>query len=95
MRASPARVEFIDGAAEAIASFNAVGIPVAVVTNQGWQIDGTTAPGRRVRVLVSVLRQRLEVHCCYFKDSFPSAEAPARLNVKHATAARMTGAYLL
>jgi D-sedoheptulose 7-phosphate isomerase/D-glycero-D-manno-heptose 1,7-bisphosphate phosphatase len=28
------RVEFIDGAAEAIASFNRAGIPVAVVTNQ-------------------------------------------------------------
>ncbi len=28
------RVEFIDGSADAIASFNAAGIPVAVVTNQ-------------------------------------------------------------
>src|SRR5215468_11529658 len=28
------RVEFIDGAAEAIAGFNRAGIPVAVVTNQ-------------------------------------------------------------
>ena len=31
------RVEFIDGAADAIAAFNRAGIPVAVVTNQaGW-----------------------------------------------------------
>jgi histidinol-phosphate phosphatase family protein len=29
------RVEFIDGSAEAIATFNRAGIPVAVVTNQG------------------------------------------------------------
>lgn len=31
----PERVQLIPGAAEAIASFNAAGIPVAIVTNQG------------------------------------------------------------
>ncbi len=34
------RVEFIDGSAEAIASFNAAGIPVAVVTNQSGVARG-------------------------------------------------------
>ena len=34
------RVEFIDGAAEAIASFNRAGIPVAVVTNQSGVARG-------------------------------------------------------
>lgn len=34
------RVEFIDGAAEAIASFNAAGVPVAVVTNQSGVARG-------------------------------------------------------
>jgi D-sedoheptulose 7-phosphate isomerase/D-glycero-D-manno-heptose 1,7-bisphosphate phosphatase len=34
------RVEFIDGAAEAIASFNAAAIPVAVVTNQSGVARG-------------------------------------------------------
>jgi D,D-heptose 1,7-bisphosphate phosphatase len=34
------RVEFIDGAAEAIASFNQAGIPVAVVTNQAGVARG-------------------------------------------------------
>ena len=34
------RVEFIDGAAEAIASFNEAGIPVAVVTNQAGVARG-------------------------------------------------------
>jgi D-sedoheptulose 7-phosphate isomerase/D-glycero-D-manno-heptose 1,7-bisphosphate phosphatase len=37
---SVGRVEFIRGAAEAIASFNAVGIPVAVVTNQAGVARG-------------------------------------------------------
>jgi histidinol-phosphate phosphatase family protein len=34
------RVEFIDGAGEAIASFNAAGVPVAVVTNQSGVARG-------------------------------------------------------
>jgi len=34
------RVEFIDGAAEAIASFNTAGVPVAVVTNQSGVARG-------------------------------------------------------
>lgn len=34
------RVEFIDGSAEAIASFNAAGIPVALVTNQAGVARG-------------------------------------------------------
>src|SRR5271165_812304 len=34
------RVEFIGGAAEAIASFNAAGVPVAVVTNQSGVARG-------------------------------------------------------
>jgi D,D-heptose 1,7-bisphosphate phosphatase len=34
------RVEFVDGAAEAIASFNRAGIPVAVVTNQSGVARG-------------------------------------------------------
>jgi D-sedoheptulose 7-phosphate isomerase/D-glycero-D-manno-heptose 1,7-bisphosphate phosphatase len=34
------RVDFIDGAAEAIASFNQAGIPVAVVTNQAGVARG-------------------------------------------------------
>ena len=34
------RVEFIDGAAEAIASFNRAGVPVAVVTNQSGVARG-------------------------------------------------------
>jgi histidinol-phosphate phosphatase family protein len=34
------RVEFIDGALEAIASFNAAGVPVAVVTNQSGVARG-------------------------------------------------------
>ena len=47
------RVEFIDGAPEAIASFNAAGIPVAVVTNQAGVARGLyglddVAPGAPV-----------------------------------------------
>jgi D,D-heptose 1,7-bisphosphate phosphatase len=34
------RVEFIDGAAEAIASFNRAGVPVAVITNQAGVARG-------------------------------------------------------
>jgi hypothetical protein len=34
------RVDFIDGAAEAIASFNRAGLPVAVVTNQAGVARG-------------------------------------------------------
>jgi D,D-heptose 1,7-bisphosphate phosphatase len=34
------RVDFIDGAAEAIASFNSAGIPVAVITNQAGVARG-------------------------------------------------------
>ena len=34
------RIDFIDGAAEAIASFNEAGIPVAVVTNQAGVARG-------------------------------------------------------
>ena len=43
------RVEFIDGAAEAIARFNRAGIPVAVVTNQAGVARGSLSSSRTFR----------------------------------------------
>jgi len=47
---SVARVDFIDGAAEAIATFNHAGIPVAVVTNQAGVARGLYGIDDVVRV---------------------------------------------
>lgn len=44
------RVEFIDGSAEAIATFNRAGIPVAVVTNQAGVARGLYGTGDVARV---------------------------------------------
>src|ERR1700735_2573898 len=51
------RVEFIDGAPEAIASFNAVGVPVAVVTNQSGVARGLYGLDDVDRVHAHIARQ--------------------------------------
>jgi D-sedoheptulose 7-phosphate isomerase/D-glycero-D-manno-heptose 1,7-bisphosphate phosphatase len=56
------RVDFIDGAAEAIASFNEAGIPVAVVTNQSG-----VARGYYGLEDVSLVHQHISDHLAKFQ----------------------------
>ena len=77
------RVEFIDGAAEAIARFNRAGIPVAVVTNQAGVARGKYGIGDVARVhryIADRLAQHgaridLFVYCPYHPDGVVEAFA--------------------
>jgi histidinol-phosphate phosphatase family protein len=70
------RVEFIDGAPEAIAGFNRVGIPVAVVTNQAgvarglYGIDDVRCVHRHIadRLAQHGARVDLFLYCPYHPD---------------------------
>ncbi len=70
------RVEFIDGAAEAIARFNRAGIPVAVVTNQAgvargfYGLDDVAAVHRHIagRLAAQGARIDLFLFCPYHPD---------------------------
>jgi len=75
------RVEFIDGAAEAIASFNAAGVPVAVVTNQSGVARGLYGLDDVDRVHAHMARQlaghgaRIDLfaYCPYHPDGVVAA----------------------
>jgi len=75
------RVEFIDGAAEAIASFNAAGVPVAVVTNQSGVARGLYGLGDVARVHAHIAAQlarygaRIDLfaYCPYHPDGVVEA----------------------
>jgi D-sedoheptulose 7-phosphate isomerase/D-glycero-D-manno-heptose 1,7-bisphosphate phosphatase len=77
------RVEFIDGAAEAIARFNRAGIPVAVVTNQAGVARGkysTDDVARVHRYIADRLDEHgaridLFVYCPYHPDGVVEAFA--------------------
>lgn len=64
------RVEFIPGAAEAIASFNAAGIPVAVVTNQAgvargyYGLDDVAAVHRYIAAYLAACGARVDMFAC-------------------------------
>jgi histidinol-phosphate phosphatase family protein len=70
------RVDFIDGAAEAIASFNQAGIPVAVVTNQAgvargmYGIDDVAAVHDHIAAWLASHGARIDlfVYCPYHPD---------------------------
>jgi histidinol-phosphate phosphatase family protein len=78
------RVEFIDGAAEAISSFNQAGIPVAVVTNQAgvarglYGIDDVMRVHRHVAEQLAAHGAKIDLflHCPYHPDG--TVEAFAR-----------------
>jgi histidinol-phosphate phosphatase family protein len=67
------RVEFIEGAPEAIASFNRAGIPVAVVTNQAgvargfYGIDDVAAVHKHIEAQLAEYGARIDlfVYCPY------------------------------
>jgi len=67
------RVEFIDGAANAIARFNRAGIPVAVLTNQAgvargfYRIEDVTTVHRYIAQRLAEQRAHVDlfVHCPY------------------------------
>lgn len=75
------RVEFIDGAAEAIASFNEAGVPVAVVTNQSGVARGLYGLDDVDRVHEHIARQLaahgahidLFTYCPYHPDGVVAA----------------------
>jgi D-sedoheptulose 7-phosphate isomerase/D-glycero-D-manno-heptose 1,7-bisphosphate phosphatase len=77
------RVEFIDGAAGAIASFNRAGIPVAVVTNQAgvargmYGIDDVIRVHRHVADHLATHGARIDmfVYCPYHPDGVVEAFA--------------------
>ena len=79
------RVEFIEGSPEAIASFNRVGIPVAVVTNQAGVARGLYAiddVARVHRYIADRLAERgaqidLFVYCPYHPEGVVEAFARA------------------
>lgn len=70
------RVDFIDGAAEAIAAFNRAGVPVAVVTNQAgvarglYGLDGVTAVHRHIAEHLAGYGARIDLflYCPYHPD---------------------------
>ena len=70
------RVEFIDGAPEAIAMFNRAGIPVAVVTNQAgaarglYSLDGVAAVHRHIAVRLAKYGAHIDLflYCPYHPD---------------------------
>ena len=75
------RVEFVDGAAEAIASFNAAGVPVAVVTNQSGVARGLYGLNNVARVHAHIAGQlarygaRIDLfaYCPYHPDGVVEA----------------------
>jgi len=75
------RVEFIDGALEAIASFNAAGVPVAVVTNQSGVARGLYGLGDVEKVHAHIASQlaacgaRIDLfaYCPYHPDGVVDA----------------------
>jgi histidinol-phosphate phosphatase family protein len=77
------RVEFIGGAAEAIASFNQAGIPVAVVTNQAgvargmYGIDDVISVHRHIAGYLDGYGARIDmfVYCPYHPDGVVEAFA--------------------
>jgi D-sedoheptulose 7-phosphate isomerase/D-glycero-D-manno-heptose 1,7-bisphosphate phosphatase len=77
------RVDFIDGAAEAIASFNTAGVPVAVVTNQAgvargmYGIDDVIAVHQHIAGYLAERGARIDmfVHCPYHPDGIVEAFA--------------------
>ncbi len=70
------RVEFIDGAAEAIAMFNRAGVPVAVVTNQAgvarglYGLDDVAAVHRHIAARLAEHGARIDLflYCPYHPD---------------------------
>ena len=97
------RVEFIDGAAEAIASFNAAGVPVAVVTNQSGVARGLYGLDDVDKVHAHIARQlaacgaRIDLfaYCPYHPDgvvgafSRTSEDRKPRPGMAHAAAAAL------
>lgn len=79
------RVEFIDGAPEAVASFNRAGIPVAVVTNQAgvargfYGVDDVTAVHRHIADGLAQYGARVDLFlfCPYHADGVVEAFARA------------------
>ena len=86
---SVARVEFIEGAAEAIAKFNQAGVPVAVVTNQAgvarglYGLDDVAAVHRHIAERLAEHGAHIDmfVFCPYHPDgvieAFRVERAPA------------------
>jgi D-sedoheptulose 7-phosphate isomerase/D-glycero-D-manno-heptose 1,7-bisphosphate phosphatase len=70
------RVDFIDGAAEAIAAFNRAGVPVAVVTNQAgvarglYGLDGVAEVHRHIAEHLAGYGARVDLflYCPYHPD---------------------------
>lgn len=79
------RVDFIDGAAEAIASFNRADIPVAVVTNQAgvargfYGLDGVTEVHRYIAEHLAKYEAHIDLFlfCPYHPDGVVEAFARA------------------
>jgi histidinol-phosphate phosphatase family protein len=79
------RVDFIDGAAEAIASFNRTGIPVAVVTNQAgvargfYGLDDVSDVHRHIAGHLARYGAHIDLflHCPYHPDGVVEAFARA------------------
>jgi D,D-heptose 1,7-bisphosphate phosphatase len=77
------RVEFIDGAAEAIATFNMAGIPVAVVTNQAgvargyYGIDDVIAVHKHIAQQLAICDAHIDlfVYCPYHPEGVVEAFA--------------------
>jgi D-sedoheptulose 7-phosphate isomerase/D-glycero-D-manno-heptose 1,7-bisphosphate phosphatase len=77
------RVDFIEGAAEAIASFNEAGIPVAVVTNQAgvargmYGLDDVIAVHRHMAGHLAARSARIDMflYCPYHPDGIIEAFA--------------------
>jgi D,D-heptose 1,7-bisphosphate phosphatase len=77
------RVDFIDGAPEAIAQFNRAGIPVAVVTNQAgvargyYEIDDVVAVHKHIARQLAVRDAHIDlfVYCPYHPDGVVEAFA--------------------
>lgn len=75
------RVDLIDGAAEAIASFNRAGLPVVVVTNQSgvargrYGLDDVSAVHRHLAGLLAGHRARIDLflYCPYHPDGVVEA----------------------
>lgn len=79
------RVEFIDGAAEAIASFNRAGMPVAVVTNQAgvargfYGLDDVSDVHRHIAERLASYEAHIDLflYCPYHPDGVVEAFARA------------------
>jgi D-sedoheptulose 7-phosphate isomerase/D-glycero-D-manno-heptose 1,7-bisphosphate phosphatase len=79
------RVDFIDGAAEAIASFNQAGLPVAIVTNQGgvargfYGLDDVSQVHRHIAEHLARYEAHVDLYlyCPYHPDGVVEAFARA------------------